>query len=247
MMRSANRRNRQALWGGVLVLGSLAFLVPACSESEPEEPPQVSSGQTAPNSEIRDFGVQVDGKTAGWYRMTITPRGKHTLVMTGRARVRARIVFYNYRYSYDGTETYQDGRLTHLESSCNDDGKRFEVIAMGEGNGLRVRVNGRERVTRPGVWSTSYWRLAPGQRPGAVDLLDADTGRDIPGRLEYLGKTRLRVGDSECPSRHYRVTGPPAPVELWYDSNRRLVRQSTLEEGHRTVLQLKRVNRGPVR
>ncbi len=45
--------------------------------------------------------------------------------------------------------------------------------------------------------------------------------------------------------QHFRVTGENLLVDLWYDSDGRLVRQESMEDGHRTVLDLLSVRSTP--
>jgi hypothetical protein len=150
---------------------------------------------------------------------------------------------YTYTYSYRGTEVWKDGKLVRLDSTSNDDGKRYTVAAMAEDNSLRVKVNGQERTTSPEVWTTSYWRLPDARfRNQAVPLLDADTGRDIRGNLQYLGTQQIQVAGKVQDCAHYRVTGG-VKVDLWYDQQERLVRQEALEDGHRIVLEITGIRR----
>jgi hypothetical protein len=146
-----------------------------------------------------------------------------------------------YRYTYSGTEVWKNGRLQQLRSITNDDGKNFDVMAWPDGEGLRVRVNGRERTTRADVWTTTYWKLADSRfRNQAVPLLDADTGRDINAALKYVGEESINVAGQPQKCNHYRLAGG-VQVDLWYDSQDRLVHQDFIEDGHRTRLELVRV------
>jgi hypothetical protein len=163
--------------------------------------------------------------------------------MTGHADVRLSYLVYTYRYSYQGTEKWKDGRLLSLTSTTNDDGKRFSVAAQAEGDTLRVEINGQEHRTRPDVWTTTCWRSPdPRFRGQALSLIDADTGKDLPGRLHYLGTSERMVAGQTRPCSHYRVTGG-MQAELWFDDQERLVRKESMEDGHRTVIELSRVKR----
>jgi hypothetical protein len=220
-------------------------VIPACSDCSCPDEAQDShprSGHKA-NTEIREFAVTVDGKPAGHYHMEIE-RGKNgNLVMSARAYVHVRYLVYNYTYSYRGTEEYRHDQLVRFRSWANDDGKQFAVSAGPGAGGLHVTVNGRERVTRPDVWTTSYWQLpARMNKDRSVLLLDADTGKEIHGRLCYLGHDQVRVADRRRLCAHYRVTGPPEPVDLWYDGQHRLVHQDYVDDGHRTILELTRLD-----
>src|SRR5438045_2304411 len=81
-------------------------------------------------------------------------------------------------------------------------------------------------------------RPAAELRERTLSWLDATAGRALAGRLQRVGPARLIVSGQTIDCTHYRVTGQ-AQADLWYDARDRLVRQETLEDGHRTVLVLK--------
>jgi hypothetical protein len=200
------------------------------------------------NAEVREFSITIDGRPSGQYRMTIARRDDGTVAMTGQASVLVKKVGVTvYHYTYAGTEmwkTGKDGQLLGMNSTSDDNGKKFEVQAAAEAGGLRVRVNGQPRLVRADVWTTTYWKLADARfHNQRVSLLDADTGKDYNGRLDYLGAEQLTVSGDTQTCHHFRVTGGPNPVDLWYDAQRHLVRQDFTEDGHRTIMQLVRVAR----
>jgi hypothetical protein len=202
------------------------------------------SSASAAESEVREFTIHVDGKHAGSYQMTITSRDNGVTVMSGKAEVRLKVLFKTYVYTYDGTEVWKHHRLDGFRSNCFDDGKRFQVAAEAVGKGLRVSVNGSEYMTRGEAWLTSYWHLPEAKyRNQPIPLVEADTGKLINGRLHYIGAERMVVGGETHSCQHYRVTGGPSPVDLWFDARERLVRQDYMDDGHRTILQLRSIRR----
>lgn len=199
---------------------------------------------TAADVEYRDFHIFVDGKYAGNYRMKIDSRDDGTVLLTGNANVTVKKWFYTYTYTYQGMETWKAHRLLRLDSKCTDDGKAFAVTATAEGNNLRVKVNGQERVSRPDVWTTTYWRLPEARfRTGPVPLLDCDTGKPINGRMQYVGISQVTVAGQAINCPRYHLTGEKLDVELWYDSHDRLVREVTIEDGHKTLIHLAKIQR----
>jgi hypothetical protein len=197
----------------------------------------------AAEKETRLFTVKIDGRPAGDYQMTISRPDDHTFVIDARANVFISYFLIKYRYSYQGTEVWKDGRLVFLNSKTNDDGKQFEVLAQADGETLRVRMNGKEHAIRPDVWTTTYWSLpAPEFRTQVLALLDCDTGKDLRSTMQYVGTQQLTLAGEvqNCP--HYRVTGG-VEVDVWYDRQQRLVREVALEDGHRVVLELARIDR----
>jgi hypothetical protein len=217
-----------------------ALFVAACARDDLPLP--ANEAPTGRSAETREFEVSVDGKRAGQYRMEITRPDHRTLVMTGQAAVKVRYLIYTYSYRYQGTETYRDGRLVSLKSTSNDNGSRFAVSARADGDRLLITINGKDHF-RPGdVWTTSFWQLAAGTGH-AITLLEPDTGKMMQGRARYLEKVKLHAAGREMECRHFRVSGTPSPVDLWYDEEGRLVRQDYLDDGHRTVLELKTLTR----
>jgi hypothetical protein len=197
----------------------------------------------AANVEVRQFNNFIDGKYAGEYRMTITGQDDGTVTMEGQAKVDIRVLLVHFTYNYRGKEVWKDGRLLRFDSSTNDNGKAFTVAAVAEPAGLRVAVNNRERVSPLNVWVTTYWRLPDATARGAaLPLLDADSGRDLSGTLQYVGQSQVAVAGQLQDCVHYRVTGG-VQVDLWYDAQERLVRQEWVEENRRIVLQLAQVTR----
>jgi len=197
----------------------------------------------AEGSETREFLIKIKNKPAGHYRMTISATQDGTVTMTGSAQVEFKQLLVRYTYSYRGTETWQNGRLVQLDSAANDDGKVFAVSARAIDKGLRVQVNGHVHDTRPDVWTTTYWKLADARfRNQSVPLIDADTGRDIVARLQFLGAEAVNVAGEIQRCAHYKLTGGSLQVDLWYDGQERLVRQLSVEQGQPTLLELQSIN-----
>jgi hypothetical protein len=197
----------------------------------------------AAEKETRIFTIRIDGRLAGDYQMTIDRPDDRTFVVNARANALVSYFLIKYRYSYQGTEVWKDGRLVYLESKTNDDGKQYQVLAEPNGNALRVRVNGTEHASRPDVWTTTYWTLPPVQASAqAIALLDCDTGRELRSTLQYVGTQQLTLPAEvqNCP--HYRVTGG-VQVDVWYDAQKRLVREVAVDDGHRILLELARIDR----
>jgi hypothetical protein len=205
-----------------------------------------AGGVGAAATETRSFALSVDGKSAGDMQLRIAPAAQGTFHVSCRANVKVRqVVVVVYTYSFEGTETWQDQRLVRLQSTTNDNGKALTATAVAEGKNLRVTANGQERMSRPDVWTTTYWRLPDAKfRNGPVPLLDCDTGRSFAGRMEYVGANQISVAGQVQTCPHYRVTGDKLQVDLWYDAQERLVRQESIEDGHRTVFELVSLRHG---
>jgi hypothetical protein len=197
-----------------------------------------ASGVNAVSVERRDYNIMVDGKRAGNYHITIQSQDDGTTTVSCRADVRVSYLVYRYTYTFRGTETWHGNQLQRLETTANDDGKQLSLSAILKGKLLHVRASGRERQITGDAWPTTYWRLPDAKfHNGSVTLLDADTGRDIKARLQFVDTTRLNIAGKPHQCRHFRVMADAMQVDLWYDNGGRLVRQETVEDGHPTVIE----------
>jgi hypothetical protein len=201
------------------------------------------SAVRAADIETRDFNVLVGGKAVGEVHMTIHRQDNGQIQMRCDTDVKVNAVVRTYKYSYRGEEIWKDNRLVRFASSTDDNGKRYVITASTEGNALRLRVNTLERLIRPDVWLTSYWCLPDAKlRNNVVPIIDADNGRDLDSRLQFVAAEQRSIAGQVVNVHHWRLAGK-ANVDLWYDGSERLVRQEWVEQGHRTVLDLVRVRR----
>ncbi|MSR56919.1 MAG: hypothetical protein EXS05_04525 [Planctomycetaceae bacterium] len=217
--------------------------------------------------QTREFKVSVDGKERGQCVMKITRRNDGVERLQIDSQLRFNYVVYEYRYSSSGSETWKAGRLTELENTADFNGKKYVVKARPGRNDLQVTVNGKGSPAKADAWVTSYWQLpehlvvpdpaakqpvvpAGGRRaptkpePKLVPLLDSDQGRALHGKLERIGEETIRVAGRRQTATHYRISGD-VEVELWYDASRRLVRQESVDEGHKTQLELLKITDQP--
>src|SRR5205823_3879235 len=127
------------------------------------------------------------------------------------------------------------GKLVRLDSSTNDDGKRWTVSAVTDKENVKVTANNVEREVHGDVWSTTYARYPDTDRcNNTVHLLDADTGKELSAKLECVGREELAIGGQKMTCTHFRLRGDIS-TDLWYDGQKRLVRQEAVEQGHKVL------------
>lgn len=197
----------------------------------------------AGGEERRIFAISVDRRPAGANQITIQNRDDGSQVVTCQADVAVKILLISYRYNFKDTETWKDGRLVQMSSATNDDGKRHSVNLEANAEGYAMKVNGRDYQVKGEPWLTTYWKLPPEKQRGAnIVLLDADTGKLINAKFEKIGLEKISLMGKPTDCLHYKLSGG-VQVDLWYDGDDRLVRQELIEQGHRTVLELSRLDR----
>jgi hypothetical protein len=191
--------------------------------------------------EERKFVTFLDGQRVGDYHVKITQEDDGSISQSSQGQMQLTLPNGAAHYRYRGHETWKDGQLQRLDSTSTDDTKQTKVSATAESQGLRVVVGASERMLVGPVWSTTYWQLPPADvRTQKLTLLDADTGRDVHGKLEPLGTGQVVIAGQPVSCMRYRVTGS-TQVDLWYDAQQRLVRQEWSQDNHRVVLELKQV------
>ena len=245
-----HRQLRHAIWGAI------ALACSAWTMANAAEPKTIES-------ETREFKVSVDGKQRGKCTMQIRRRDDGSDKMQIDSGLSFNFVVYEYHYHSAGTEVWKNDRLLELENIADFNGTKYVLKASSGANGIRSTVNGKKSQLDPDVWVTSYWRLperltqkdpasgkgvipASGTRPAgkkapqAVSLLDSDKGLHLSGQMTYVGDETITVAGKRTTCAHYRISGG-VTVELWYDATRRLVRQESVDDGHKTLLELTRL------
>jgi hypothetical protein len=196
------------------------------------------------DTEQREFSIFVDGREAGQSNMTITVKEDGTTVMTATARVNIRKLIFNYSFSIDSMEVWKNGKLIGMQNRAVEDGKKTDVDAIFEGNQLKLKINGKEKVINPEVWISSYWKLADKKfHNQKVPIIDSDTGKEMTGDLAYVATEQIIIKSQPQNCYHFRVTGIEVPIDLWFDRYHRLVRQEFTESGHKTIVQLNNIKR----
>jgi hypothetical protein len=213
--------------------------------------------------ETREFKVSVDGKGRGQCTIEISRRDDGSDQMHIDAALSFNYVVYEYRYLSVGTEVWKDGRLVRLENMADYNGTKYVVRAKADQKGLRVTVNDQSSQVEPDVWVTSYWRLPdrlaqiePAGGSGVVPtggrraarkggtvtiaLLDSDKGVRRKGEVQRIGDETITVAGQRVTCTHFKIGGD-VKVDVWYDGDQRLVRQETVESGHKTVMELTRL------
>jgi hypothetical protein len=194
-----------------------------------------------PANERRQFRIAVDGVDRGRMSMKISVANDGAESMESDAEVVANYLVYKYQYSSRGVETWKNGRLQKVESNANYNGKVYQLKGAAHGDKFRLQVNQQERAVRGDVWLTSYWKLPSDARQRKeYALIDADKGTDMAARMQFVANEALTIDGRRTQCEHFRLTGA-VKVDLWYDAEQRLVKQDSIESGHRTTITLQRV------
>jgi hypothetical protein len=189
----------------------------------------------------RHYEVKVDGKPAGSYNLVITSNGDSTDVISD-CSVHHKILVFNYDYKYHGHETYKDNQLSTFSCTSDDNGKHFNIsLKRSPDNSLSYTTNGKNGTAGGDTILSSYW-LYPGSEPDkdGFKFFEVDSGRTFRAKFKQLGNDNLTIAGHTTSCRHVELVGGD-DGELWYADNR-MVRQSSSNLGHKTVIELARID-----
>ncbi len=191
------------------------------------------------STETREYTVLVNGKECGHSTIVIVDSDDGKTYMKGTVTVKVPGIVFPYSFTNETQEWWLKDRLTNLSAVSTENGKKTEVSAKAEVDRVLVAVNGQTRAVTWEIWTASFWKLADRRfHNKEVAILEPDTGKDMVGKLEYVGKENLKVGTQTEECFRFRVTGVPSPTDLWFDRHHRLVRQEFTESGQRMIVQL---------
>jgi hypothetical protein len=160
------------------------------------------------------FEVSYDGRPIGTHRFEVDREGAIKRVRS-QADFHVQVLFVSlYRYRHEAVETWRDGCLQHLESTTDDNGRRFAVTVAEQAAALQVTRSppgpGAVLLADDCAGTFAYWDLTQLERSA---LINSQTGSMTPVALSFEGEDRL-AGE---PALRYRLA--PAgmdPITLWY-------------------------------
>ena len=225
---------------------------------------QTACGAEAPQtveSQKREFAILIDGTKRGTCTMQIRRLSDGTVWMRGESQIRINYLVYRYNYTSNGTEVWKNGRLLAMKNSADFNGTKYNVKARSNGKSIQLSVNGTVSQVAPDMWLSSYWQ-APDQarsrwcsRPVErrsnslaaqeqgnrfVPILDADKGEKWRCNLTRVGQETVVIGGEQKDCTHFHISGDK-DIELWYDSQGRLVRQDSAEQRHQVRFELSEI------
>ncbi|MGI9508875.1 MAG: DUF6134 family protein [Geminicoccaceae bacterium] len=176
---------------------------------------------TVPSSGVLAFDVMREGSDIGDHRYTFRDDGEALSVQveTDVAVKLPLIGVTVYRFEHESHETWQDGRLSALRSTTNDDGQAHQVdLADAEG------------------FPASLWNDAILRQTVLLNTVD---GRSMAASAIDVGPETVQANGKTVPAHHYRLSGD-LTRDLWYDASGMLVKVAfTADDGSHIEYTLK--------
>ncbi len=192
-----------------------------------------TQAHTAPAAGEWIFRVLLDDKPIGRHSFTVTAQGDQREVRSLASFDVKFLGFTAYRYRLDVTEQWQGDCLTGLMAATDDDGKLAKVQARREGDQLQVTSPQGRQSLGGCVMTFAYWNPALREQSR---LLDPQTGRFENVHIGVVGEESIALRGKPTAATHVRITGPKAPIDLWYSAQGDwLALESTVAGGRKLI------------
>lgn len=165
------------------------------------------------------FDVVRDGAVIGRHDVTFTAEGD-ALVAEARSEMKVTLLGIPvYRFTYASRDVWQDGRLTGLTATTDDDGDRAQVVATRAGETLLVDGPQGRLELAGAVFPTNHWNAAV---RGTGQVLNTITGSSNAVTMTKAGRevVQTRQGPVEATLWTYRGE---LTADVWYDDAGRWV------------------------
>ena len=182
-------------------------------------------------SRVWDFRVFMNDAPIGYHRFSLTGQGD-ARELKSETRLEVKFLFVTaYHYVHDAVEDWHGDCLVRLVARTDDNGQHSRVQAVSSGDGVVVATATTQERLSGCVMSFAYWNP---QMLRQSRLLNPQTGKFEMVNVAALGEQTIRVRGVAVAAKHYRLTGPKQPIDLWYSTaDEWLALESTVAGGRR--------------
>lgn len=168
----------------------------------------------AAGEQVYDFDVSLDQRVIGSHRFIVNRQADGATGVQSTASFDVRLLgIAAYRYRHEARERWQDGCLLTLEATTRDNGRALRVAGTRIENRFELKAPSSRAL--PGcVAAYAYWDRDLLLRQKS--LLNPQTGRLDPLRVESLGSTTLQRERGDVPAERFRLHAAQGVIDLWY-------------------------------
>ncbi|MBU6294522.1 MAG: hypothetical protein KJS91_07535 [Planctomycetes bacterium] len=188
-------------------------------------------------AETLDYDILIDGTRSGFLFRTVTRNSDASTRIDTRASMVFRFLFLSFRYSFQGSETWREGRFLSAVGECDDNGTRHSVSWNATPSGGTVSRNGKTMHLERAPWPTSAF--APPTGEGTHQTLDPDTGLLRMTSMFKSGQDTIFLDGKPVAATVWK-TDLPGEARFWFANDGTLLRQSWREQGRTIDIRIRR-------
>lgn len=148
------------------------------------------------------------------------------------------ILFINvYSYKHKNIEIWKDLCLSSIESSTDDNGEKFNVVGIANGDVFKLDTRLGVDEVEGCVNTFAYWDMSFLE---SDTLLNSQTGELVDVDISFVSTEKIRVRNEMLSAKKYKVKSEGFNIELWYsESGDWVALNSTTKDGTALRYQLK--------
>jgi hypothetical protein len=145
------------------------------------------------------------------------------VTVSDESAVKVKVAFITaYTFDHSRRETWQDGKLTSLETRIDDNGTKSTLTAKADGDKLVIKGSEGDSTQPLGIMPTGYWNVATVKQ---TKLFDDETGKILNISVSDGDAQKVDLGGGRTvDAKKWQMTGDKK-AELWYDGRDVLVKQ----------------------
>lgn len=179
------------------------------------------------------FDVYLDDKRIGSHQVNISEANNQTRVNV-KANFDVKFLFINaYRYRHTANEVWQNGCISQLNTTTDDNGEQLKVQGVTSDKGLKVNTADDSKQLAGCIRTFAYWNPSLLR---SAKLLNTQTGDYEAASLSQADTKPMQFKDKAIGQQRYvlKVQGKD-DIQLWYDKNNTWQGLQTTISGNKTL------------
>jgi hypothetical protein len=167
-------------------------------------------------AEVLRFEVLLDERPIGEHVFRIADTGGLKRVSSRAAFDVDFLMFTAYRYRHRSSEVFDNGCLTRIDATTDDNGTRYRVEGATAGDRLRIRRDDGVERADGCVKTFAYWD------PSILTqdrLLNPQTGELETVRVRRAGRDQVEIEGRRVAATRYALATDDLTIDLWYNDD----------------------------
>lgn len=149
-------------------------------------------------------------------------QGKTTVQVQTNTRVQ--VLFLDFHYTHQRTETWQNGQIERLVAQTDDDGTIHKIDASAS----RAVIDGADKQFPGDALPLSLWSTAILNHGALYSIVD---GQVYKVSTKDLGEEALTINNKQIKGHHWRLSGD-VDRDLWFDNDGLLLKATFERKGY---------------
>jgi hypothetical protein len=200
-------------------------------------PPAALAQAPVPAQRVFEFDVNLDKRPIGTHRFTVSRQPDGTADIRSNATFDVKLLGITaYRYRHQAAEQWKSGCLTSIDATTLDNGRSLKVTGLKRED--RFHLDQPALTPLPAcVAAYAYWDRDLLLRQEA--LLNPQTGKLDPLRVEPLGRETLELHGQSVAAERYRLHAAQNIIDLWYSARGDWLRLESTTGSRRLIYRLR--------